>query len=64
MPNDSDSALFPWILSALIVVISTVAVILGSADGAQSAPMESSAKPVAVQSAAGRPAAAPSVPAT
>jgi hypothetical protein len=38
MANDADSNLFPWVLTGLIVAIATVAVVLGSTDGAQSAP--------------------------
>jgi hypothetical protein len=38
--NDTDSNLFPWILSGLIVAIATVAVVLGSTDGPQPAPTD------------------------
>ncbi len=40
MANDAGSNRFPWVLTGLIVAIATVAVVLGSTDGAQSTPMK------------------------
>jgi hypothetical protein len=48
MANSTDSDLFSWILSGLIVVIATVAVILGSTDGARSAPSDPASKHAAM----------------